>query len=69
VDTDLNIVLLSVGSADGVKVGYEFTVYRGSEYVAKVVVEKVGSDWCSGYSKKGLEKTPIRVGDQATTRF
>ena len=69
VNNDLNIVLLSVGSDDNVKVGYEFAIYRGNEYVATVVVDKVEKDHCSGYSKKEVERLPISVGDKGTTRF
>lgn len=64
-----NIVLLSVGSDDGVKVGTKFTVYRGNDYIGTVFVDNVEADHCSGYSKKGLEQSPIQVGDDATTRF
>jgi len=69
VDNSLNIVMLSIGRDDQVKVGYEFTIYRGSEYVGKVVIDRVEKDYCSGQSKKEIEKSPIQVGDQATTRF
>jgi phage-related tail protein len=64
-----NIVMLSVGRDDAVKVGYKFTVYRGSEYVGTVVVDSVERDHCSGYSEKEIERKPIMVGDAATTRF
>lgn len=66
---DMNIVILSVGRDDGVKEGYEFTVYRGNDYVGKVIIDTVEKDYCSGYSKKELEKSGIKVGDKATTRF
>ena len=69
VSDDFNIVLLSVGSDDNVKVGFEFTVYRGSEYVGKVIVNKVEKDYCAGYSKKELQRMPIMAGDDAKTRF
>jgi hypothetical protein len=64
-----NIVMLSVGRDDGVTPGYEFTVYRGNQYVGKVVIDRVEKDYCSGPSKKELEKSPIQAGDDATTRF
>jgi predicted nuclease with TOPRIM domain len=69
VDNSLNIIMLSIGRDDGVKIGFEFTIYRGNEYVGKVVINRVERDYCSGESKKPLEKAPIQVGDQATTRF
>lgn len=69
VNNDLNIIVLSIGRDDMVKPGYEFTIYRGQEFVAKVVIDKVDKDFCSGYSRKELEQTDIEVGDEATTRF
>jgi chromosome segregation ATPase len=69
VDEKVNIVILTIGSDDGVKVGYEFTVYRGSKYVGKVVVEDVQKDHCSGYSRKELQTGAIEVGDDARTRW
>jgi hypothetical protein len=69
VSADYNLVMLSVGRDDLVKEGYEFTIYRGGEYVAKIVVDRVEKDHCTGYAKKGVQRAPIREGDQATTRF
>ena len=39
---------------DNVEVGYEFTVYRGGNYVAKVVVDKV---WHDLLANKGGERS------------
>lgn len=38
------LVMLSVGRQDGVKVGYEFVLYRGETYLCKVVIKKVFED-------------------------
>ena len=64
-----NIVLLSVGRDDNVKVGYKFVIYRGNEYVGTVTVKSVEKDYCAASSEKGIERLPIQVGDEATTRF
>jgi predicted nuclease with TOPRIM domain len=69
VSDEYNIVMLSVGSDDHVKVGYEFTIFRGAEYVGKVVINKVEKDYCAGYSKKEVERDVIQEGDDAKTRF
>lgn len=69
VDNNLNIVMLSVGGDDGVKEGFEFTIYRNNEYVGQIVIDRVERDYCSGSSKKNLEKSAIQVGDKATTRY
>jgi septal ring factor EnvC (AmiA/AmiB activator) len=39
-----DLVLLTVGKDDKVEKGFPFTVYRGNEFVAKVVVERVMAD-------------------------
>ena len=69
VNAEHNIVILSIGMDDGVKPGYEFTVYRGDKYVGKVIVDDVQKDHCSGYSKKELQSGDIAVGDDARTRW
>ncbi len=69
VSTNVNLVMLSVGRDDGVKAGYEFTVYRGGQYVAKIVVDRVEKDHCTGHAKDGVQAAPIHEGDRATTRF
>lgn len=61
---EVNLVMLSVGSDDGVKPGYRFTVYRGGGYAGKVEVEKVFTDMSSA---RILTKWPIREGDDAST--
>lgn len=63
-----NLVMLNVGEHDQVKEGYEFTVYRGKDYVAKVKVDKVYPDMCACYSLDEYQKDKIRQGDDAGTR-
>jgi len=69
VDVEGNIIVLSAGKDDGVRPGCEFTIYRGDKYVAKVIVDDVQKDHCSGYSKKELQAETIVKGDQARTRW
>jgi hypothetical protein len=69
VSDKVNLLILSVGRDDGVMKGYEFTIFRGSEFVGKVVVDRVEKDHCTAFSKKEVERTPIKVGDKGTTRF
>jgi len=63
------LILLSVGSAQGAEKGFHFSVYRGSNFIGKVVVEKV-LDRASGcrvlFTKAG---ETIKVGDAAATRL
>jgi len=65
---EVNLVMLSVGSDDGVKKGYRFTVYRGEQYVGKVEVEKVFSDMSSARILTDWTKSQIKEGDDASTR-
>jgi predicted nucleic acid-binding Zn-ribbon protein len=69
VNNEMNIVILSVGRDDQVEEGFEFTIYRGNDYVGKVIIDTVEADYCSGHSKKELERLPISSGDDATTVF
>ena len=69
VNEEFNIVILSVGKDDGVKPGFEFTVYRGDKYIGKIIVDDVQKDHCSGFSKKELQSGAIEVGDDARTRW
>jgi len=62
------IVLLSVGKDQKVEEGYEFTVFRGSDFIGKVKVFRVFPDLAGAqvvYTKD--EKAEIRAGDRAST--
>jgi len=68
-DVQPPLVLLSVGSDDKVEKGFQFSIYRGSEYIGKVVVEKVLKDSCGCrvlYTKEGQT---VQAGDSAATRL
>ncbi len=64
---EVNLVMLSVGSQDGVKKGYRFTVYRGEQYIGKVEVEKVFDDMASARILVDWTKQPIKENDDAST--
>lgn len=57
---DVGLVMISAGSQQNIKPGFQFTVSHGDQYVAKVQVEKVYPDMCSAkvlpgmMNKKGL---------------
>jgi len=65
---EVNLVMLSVGSDDGVKKGFRFTVYRGEDYVGKIEVEKVFSDMSSARILTDWTRKPIKENDDASTR-
>jgi len=62
-------VLISVGEDDAVKQGYTMTVYRGGEYVGKLVIDKVGPDWASGHMDQGVSKSFPAKGDEVATQL
>ncbi|MCE9584516.1 MAG: hypothetical protein K8T20_18665 [Planctomycetes bacterium] len=67
VSDKVNLVLISVGNKDNVKVGYKFTVYRGSEYVSKLVVDKVEDTWAACRELLEFRKVDIQQGDSVST--
>jgi hypothetical protein len=62
---DVNLVMISVGSQQNVKPGYEFVISRGSDYIATVQVEKVYPDMCSARVKTGFSKGEVQIHDEA----
>ncbi|HLY75601.1 MAG TPA: VIT domain-containing protein [Planctomycetota bacterium] len=62
--TEIGLVVISLGKDDGVLEGDEFEVSRGSEFVAKVVVDRADRKWAAG--KVVLKKSDPEVGDDAS---
>ncbi len=71
VKSDLNppLVLLSVGADDKVEAGFRFSIYRGSTFVGKVVVEKVLRNSAGCRVLFTSEGGDIQAGDSAATRL
>ncbi len=67
VSDKVNLVLISVGSKDRVKVGTEFYVLRGSAFISKLVVEKVEDGWAACKELTEFRKDAIQQGDKVTT--
>jgi flagellar capping protein FliD len=69
-DVGPNFVVLSVGENESVKVGYAFDIYRGSDYIGRVIVDMVRPDTSTARvtmkNPKGLE---FQRMDNATTRL
>lgn len=68
-DVSPALVLLSAGSDDKVEKGFHFSVYRGSSFVGKVIVEKVLRDACGCRVLFTKEGESVRPGDSAATRL
>lgn len=69
VDTNLSLVVLSVGRQDEVKEGVEFTIYREDKFVGKVRVNKVYENLAGARVLFTAEGVDIQQGDRATTRI
>ena len=69
VDNKVDIYVISVGIKDKVEVGYEFMVYRGSDYVSTIVIDKVFPNYASGRTKPGTKKRDVMAGDECATRL
>jgi len=70
VAADGSFVVLSVGENEGVKIGFTFDVYRGSDYIGRVVVNNVLPDSSTARvqmrNRGGLK---FQSMDTATTRL
>jgi septal ring factor EnvC (AmiA/AmiB activator) len=69
VDPKVGLVVISVGEDDGVKAGMEFTVYRGSGYVTKVIVTTVDKELSVARVDKSVSKDEVKVGDNVSAAF
>jgi hypothetical protein len=68
-DTTPALVLLSVGSKDKVEKGFHFSIYRGADFVGKVIVEKVLAESCGCRVLFTAEGVSVEAGDLAATRL
>jgi len=61
---EIGLVVISMGKDDGLLEGDEFTVDRGGEFVAKIVLDRSDRKWSAG--KTVLKKGDPRVGDDVS---
>ena len=69
VNGEQGIVVLSVGSNDGVESGHEFTVFRKDTFIGKVRATKVTPDLSGARILYLHDAASVNVGDSATTRI
>jgi multidrug efflux pump subunit AcrA (membrane-fusion protein) len=67
--SDKDLVEISIGSDDGIKVGHSMEVYRGNTYLGRVVIRKTTGDRSVGQLLKELQRGQIKRGDRVTTKF
>ncbi|MCY3023157.1 MAG: hypothetical protein NTW87_29625 [Planctomycetota bacterium] len=70
VKPEAGLVMISAGSQQNVKPGYQLTISRGDQYIAKVQVDRVYPDMCSAKVVPGMQKqgTEIQINDDARSR-
>jgi hypothetical protein len=66
---DKDLIEISIGADDGLKVGHTLDVYRGNTYLGRIVIKKTNPDRAVGQVKKELQRGQIKRGDRVTTRF
>ncbi len=67
--SDSNLVEISIGSDDGMKVGDKLDVYRDSSYLGRVVVRKTDVDRSVAEIIPEFRKGIIRKGDRVATNL
>ena len=63
VDNALGLVIINRGARHGVKRGTQFIVFRGSEYIGKIIIEEVFPDVSAGRYLNKDKKGDARPGD------
>lgn len=68
VKPELNLIMISAGSAQGVRPGFRFTICRADQYVGKAQVQRVYPDMCSARMIPKLTKGVVQKHDEAKSR-
>lgn len=64
-----NMVEISLGRDDGLRVGHTLEIFRGDKYLGRVEVLHTETDRAVARIIPGFKKGPIQRGDDVTTRF
>ena len=64
-----NLVEISIGSDDGLKIGNTLEVFRGSHYLGKIEVLRIDVDRAVGKVLQDYKRGPIQKGDEVATRL
>ena len=67
-DNGNNVYVLSLGQEDGVKIGYKYTVSRGSQFVAEIEITDVQAKQSAGRAIRNMKAGDIQLGDVASGR-
>lgn len=66
---DQDLIEISLGNDDGLRKGHELVVYRGRDYVARVVVREVRTDFAVAEVIPSLKRIPVQKGDRVATKL
>jgi hypothetical protein len=64
-----NLVEVSLGSDDGLRIGHTLEVFRGNKYLGRVEVLRTATDRAVGKIVPGFKKGVIQKDDDVATRF
>ena len=64
-----NMIEVSIGSDDGLRVGHTLEIFRGSKYLGRIEVLQAASDRAVGKVLPGFKKGAIQKDDDVATRL
>jgi hypothetical protein len=64
-----DLIEISIGHDDGLKIGHTLDVYRGNSYLGRIVIRKTAPDRAVGQVVKELKRGQIKKGDHVTTKL
>jgi hypothetical protein len=67
--SDKNLIEISIGADDGLKVGHELDVHRGGSYLGRLRIVRTSPDRAVGQVLRNLQSGQIKRGDRVTTKF
>jgi hypothetical protein len=68
-DMSPSLVVIDVGADDRVEIGYTFSVIRGSQFIAKLIVERAEPTASACRVHFAAEGQSVQPGDEVTTRL
>jgi len=69
VDKEAGTLVINMGERHEVKKGSAFIVFRGDQYVGKVIVDEVRPDECTAHLDRDSMKEAPQAGDDVTTKL
>lgn len=63
------LVEISLGSDDGLKKGHTLEVYRGTNYVGRIIIRDVDPDRAVGQIDKKMQRRGVQEGDNVTSKL